>query len=478
MKKNGNLDFDVYLEFKKNIEENKMLLDKDRLIVALSGGVDSVSLLCLLKKYIEENNLDIKIEACHINHQIRSDALNDENFCKKLCDSLSVKLHIWSFNAEEKSKKNGQSVEDASRTFRYETFSKNFKNYKIFIGHNKEDKCETLLLNLARGAGLDGLCSMNFISLNKYNSLLYRPLLSINKIYLYEYLKSINCSHKEDYTNADVNYTRNYVRINILPLFENVNQNYIDNIYKSSMLLKSDKDYFDEIVKEVYKKVYINKFSINLKVLYSYHISIQRKVIRYAIKLSFTLTDITLEHIDNILELGAKNGTKAISLPSNITATTYNYVLFLESNIKNTQNEAFSYNIIPEKLIYVKEINQYFFLTSNSDTEFLTDCLKNQSNFNFAVVKSFEIMYNYYYDILLRYRQNGDKIYIPSLRGTKQIKKYFIDEKIPIHFRDKTPLITKKDSNEVLCILDKKGICSTPTDTKDNKIYLYILEEI
>lgn len=213
-------------KFIKNIEQNvirfidrKSLINKsDRVLVALSGGADSVFLLYFLNKY--KQRFKIQISAVHINHRLRgNEAAADELFCKKICSDLKVELFLIQKNVKLFAKKKKYSIEEAGRIIRYREFEKisEKKGFdKIATAHNANDNTESVLLNISRGSGLAGISG---IAVKRTK--IIRPILCLTKEDILKYLELKKINYKVDSTNLNINFERNFIRYKIVPLLIN-----------------------------------------------------------------------------------------------------------------------------------------------------------------------------------------------------------------------------------------------------------------
>ena len=215
--------------------ESKNLLKKDsKYIVALSGGADSVALLVLLY------DLGYNIEAAHCNFHLRGEESDrDEAFCQKLCERLSVAFNKTDFNTVEYAELNGLSIEMAARELRYEWFGKlcNNKNADgICVAHHKDDSAETILINLIRGTGINGLTGIKPCSrLNNHSDVsILRPLLCVGRKEITDYLASIGQDYITDSTNLKDDVVRNKLRLNIIPQLKAINPKAVENILRTA----------------------------------------------------------------------------------------------------------------------------------------------------------------------------------------------------------------------------------------------------
>ncbi len=227
--------------------ETKNLLNKDgKYIVALSGGADSVALLMLLY------DLGYNIEAAHCNFHLRGEeADRDEAFCKKLCERLAVAFNKTDFNTAEYAELNGVSIEMAARELRYEWFGKlcNDKNANgICVAHHKDDSAETILINLIRGTGINGLTGIKPCSrLNNHGDVsILRPLLCVGRQEITDYLASIGQDYITDSSNLKDDVVRNKLRLNIIPQLKTINPKAVENILRTAENLSETVDNTEE----------------------------------------------------------------------------------------------------------------------------------------------------------------------------------------------------------------------------------------
>lgn len=212
------------------IEEKALFTHKDRVIVALSGGADSVALLRVLL------SLGYACECAHCNFHLRDEESDrDERFVHELCRTWSVRLHTIHFRTEAFAKERHLSIEMAARALRYEWFERLRKERQasvIAVAHHRDDSVETFLLNLIRGTGIDGLRGIPH-----RNGFVVRPLLQESREHILAYLQAIGQDYVTDSTNLQDEYMRNKIRLNILPLLKELNPSVSETIQETGMRL-------------------------------------------------------------------------------------------------------------------------------------------------------------------------------------------------------------------------------------------------
>lgn len=215
-------------------------------IVALSGGADSVSLLFVLKHL--EHELGIGVEAAHCNFHLRgAESVRDEEFCKQLCERLSVPLHLIHFDTQAYADLHRVSIEMAARDLRYgyfENLRRDIEAQDICVAHHRDDSVETVLLNLVRGTGLRGLRGIQ-----PRNGNIIRPLLSLSREDIVQYLDALGESYVTDSTNLHNDVKRNKIRLDVMPLLRELNPSVSQSIFESSLRVGEALKVFDEAMK-------------------------------------------------------------------------------------------------------------------------------------------------------------------------------------------------------------------------------------
>lgn len=214
-------------DFRHDLRKVCCVAPTDTVLVALSGGADSVALLRLL---IDEGQ---PVAAVHCNFHLRGEESDrDEQFCRALCDRLGVALHVEHFDTAAEAQQSGESIEMAARRLRYALFDRLCAAHHyaaVAVAHHRDDNVETILLNIVRGTGLDGLMGMRF-----HRGNVVRPLLSTTHEQLLNYLQQIGQDYVVDSTNADTHYRRNFIRHRVLPLLRELNPSFDDALFRLS----------------------------------------------------------------------------------------------------------------------------------------------------------------------------------------------------------------------------------------------------
>ena len=258
-------------------------------IVALSGGADSVSLLFVLKHL--EHELGIGVEAAHCNFHLRgAESVRDEEFCKQLCDRLSVPLHLIHFDTQAYADLHRVSIEMAARDLRYgyfENLRRDIEAQDICVAHHRDDSVETVLLNLVRGTGLRGLRGIQ-----PRNGNIIRPLLSLSREDIVQYLDDLGESYVTDSTNLHNDVKRNKIRLDVMPLLRELNPSVSQSIFESSLRVGEALKVFDEAMKRSIADVTATSPSHHLTISPPHHLVISVERLKQQPSPEYTLHEI------------------------------------------------------------------------------------------------------------------------------------------------------------------------------------------
>ncbi len=314
----------------RTINENNLIKNGDKIVVAVSGGPDSISLLNILKEIKQEKLLQIEIVVAHVNHKIRKQATEDEIYVKKYCEKNRIEFYSKSIDVPKLAHNNKIGLEEAGRKARYEFFNTILEKTnanKIAVAHNKNDKIETIFMNMLRGSGMEGLKG---IEVKRDN--IIRPLINCERIEIEQYCEQKQLNPRIDETNQNNNYTRNKIRNQLIPYIQKeFNPNIIETINRLSSLITQEDEYMNEITQEIYKKIVIeetnNQIIISLKEFNLQKTVIKSRLIRYIIKRLMGATiSIGKIHIQDIIKLCDNNiGNKYLTPNKNIKVLIKNH---------------------------------------------------------------------------------------------------------------------------------------------------------
>lgn len=446
---------------REDIRNTQMIQTEDHILVALSGGGDSVCLLCVLMALRQE--LGITLEAMHVHHGIRgAEADEDAQFCQQLCQRWQIPCHVVQVDVPAVAAAQKLSLEEAARLLRYrelEAYRRQIGAVRIAVAHHREDQAETVLGNLFRGSGLKGLGGMKAV-----NGAVIRPLLYRSKEEILDYLREQELAWQQDSTNDSQDYTRNRIRHHILEVAaREINPQSAEHISQAAALAAQADDYLRrqarrwletgenarEIAGEV-MELEISRLQREEEILQTY---ILREALQHCgiPEGEDGLTDLTLRHVEAVqsllTEMPGSSASRQVDLPKGRRARrSYGQLLLERKTVEGSaQEESLQRKEICQPVIVTVERGQ-------SDPILIHYGGKAFSLRVFPYEKSQKIPTNQYtkwmdYDkiegpFVFRNRQSGDYVGLPG-GSRKTVKAYMIDEKIPATQRDRIPVIAQ-----------------------------------
>ena len=461
------------------IEQNNMITDCERVVVGLSGGADSVCLLMVLKGYIERKHLQTELCAVHVNHGIRQEAGDDEEFARALCERMGVEFMAYHIDAAGLAKQLGMSVEEAGRKERYRIFNEACKgrNARIAVAHHMNDQAETVLMNLSRGTSLKGIGGIRPVRDN-----IIRPLLCVTKGEIYDFLNDIEQNYVEDKTNTCVEYDRNRIRENVIPELEHINSQSVAHICAMADKLLDVKKWFDQECDKAFANIVtVNPTHtaavINTEKLCECQQVAATEVIRKTIgQLTKSMKDIEDRHIKLIYGLRDMENGKELHLPYCICARKEYENITLYVDNKNESGEDGS---VGSFVIWPRE--EIMFSDFECDGVYLPDEKKYYDHLKVSIrdASSQELTFENMVKnvctkyvscdkikgrLVIRRPMDGDIINMGN-NGTKKLSRYMIDKKIPRSLRNR--LLVAASGNNVYLVLG--GIMAKDVYVKDKK---------
>ena len=414
----------------KTIKKDMLFKSGEVVGVACSGGIDSICLLHYLNTIKED--LDIDIVAINIDHQIRPTSADDSSFVASFCRRNRIRCYKFKVNALEIAKEEKICLEEAARIARYKAFDGLVeKGYvdKIVIAHHMQDQAETVLLNIFRGTGLKGASGMS-----TKQSHYIRPMLNTTKDEIYAYANINNLEHVEDETNQSNEYSRNFLRNEIMPKIRQHWKNIDNNLINFSKICKQDDEFIENQI--CFDNLILEKNLAKIPLCeFAYNESVINRILRKAFSHLNKLKDIEKKHLElitNLVATGA-NGAK-LSLPNNIKASLeYDYLTLstTEKKEKLTPKD-FKTGLTVFENYGKAKIKKTSKFEIGKENELVIDAKK------LPVTAKW------------RTKQFGD-VFAKFGSGEKKLKDYFIDVKIPNRIRNDIPVLA--DEKEVYCVL-------------------------
>ncbi len=429
---------DSFLSF---INEYELIEQGDTVLAGVSGGADSVCLLLLLDEVKDEIGFDLRV--LHVEHGIRGEeSLRDRDFVLGLCDDLGVRARAVSVDAPVHSKEQGLSLEEGARDLRYNEFRKEAKRLKadegagcvkIAVAHQADDNVETVLFQMSRGTGLKGFSGMDI----KRDDII-RPLLFARRYEVEDYLKERGFSFRNDSTNEDTAYARNFIRHEIIPKFEELNPEAVSHIAASIGMLREANFYFENEAARLLEEYSDGHGDIVIEKIVKCPQELRAEVLHLFLRRECPNRgkDIGRVHVEALEELLSAGVGKRISLPGGYEAVCgYDSV-----SVRKAENEVAEAD---ETRILLPELRPG------------EECLVSLPDGSSAILRNIgsaadaadreipRIPYTKWFDydkikrgLVFRHRLQGDLVLINKEGGRKKLKDYLIDKKVPKEERD------------------------------------------
>lgn len=444
------LPFEVF----NTINKYHLVKPHDSIIVAVSGGPDSVALLKILRTINLVKNLHLRLFIAHLNHQLRgSSSEEDAQFVRNLSKDLSLPFILKKVNIQKIADQTKCSIEETARRERYNFFLESAQEYTastIAIGHTADDNIETFLHRIIRGAGTVGLGGIPVKRPLATGSTiqLIRPLLFSWRREIIEYLGNEHSSYRTDATNYEPLYLRNKIRLELIPLLENqYNPNIKHLLMQLCQILNVNNEYLASKAKKIVKDSTIEErkdlYTVNTRFLANQPKILQYLVLREILmSMQIPLKEITYEHYAKILdEITRKGKGRHFQLPGK-------FYLWHEHGMLHFTKDPLYKPCMPlsEIAVQIPGTTPVYPLG-----QLISEILDIQ-DFSLEAYKKTKTTYEEVFDleritmpISVRGRKDGDTISPLGIHGHKKLKDLFIDKKIPVKKRDATPIIVMND---------------------------------
>ena len=409
--------------FLSHLKKNFPSISVSKLIIAVSGGVDSIVLFHLCLK------LKLNFFVAHCNFKLREKESDlDEKFVRDLAIKHNIKFYTKSFNTKKLSSNYNKSIQMAARELRYSWFeelSKELNVKHILTAHHLDDSLETFLINLSRGSGIDGL-----LGIPRVNDTVYRPLLIFKKDEILSYAKENEISWREDSSNRKQDYLRNQIRIEVLPKLKEINPNLLDNFSKSIDRLQQSKSIIKDKIDDFIKNV---SFTRDEKIYFE--INKIKKVTNIDAYLYELLKRYNFTQWDDIRGLlDSQSGKQIISNTHKLLKDREHLILVKNSEVENKtalinkSSKEVAVSLGKIKLSIAKKISK-----EDSDVIYLDSAKLN-------------------FPLKVRNLLSGDYFYPFGMNGKKKVSKYLKDKKISIYDKDKV-LILETSKNKIIWVV-------------------------
>lgn len=437
-------------EVRQYLENSTYLASEKYIVVAVSGGPDSMTLLHLLLE--QRQHYHFQIVCAHVNHNVRKESKEEAIFVSDYCRSHGILYEFMKIESYH-----DDNFHNEARVIRYRFFEQILNKYQshyLFTAHHGDDLMETILMRIVRGASLKGYSGFEVIS-HRENFDIIRPLIFVTKKEIMDYAYEHNIPYVTDDSNAKDVYTRNRYRKYVLPFLKHEDASVHKKFYKFSKCLLEYESYINQIVREKMIEI-VDHNDIDISLFQKEDPLIQKEMINQILSELYEddLFLITNRHTEQILRLchsSKKNGK--VCLPQNM------YVIRSYNSLRFEKG----YREVPQ---YKYEIQKRVTLPNERQIEVVSE--SSMTNNNICYLSKEDIALPLY----VRSRQEGDKMYVKGLNGRKKINDIFIDEKIPMEDRNLWPIVV--DSNGIIVWIP--GLKKSKFDRTKEKKYDIILK--
>lgn len=443
----------------KYIKEHHLINPGELVIAGVSGGPDSMALLHILNKL--QLPLGFKLVVAHVNHGLRTEAAAEEQFVHDYCDSRGIKFYSCQVNVRERAEQEKRSLEEIGRECRYHYFadlSKKLGASRIATAHHQDDNAETVLLNLIRGSGIKGLRGIRPI-----NGKIIRPLLSVNKTEIENYIRENFIPYCIDQSNFSTDYLRNRIRHQLLPLImQEYNPRFVKSLNQLADIAACENEVIEQEIGRLWAKLIIkeqaDEIILDADALSKLHQAYQQRIIMKAL---FTLHGESGWQSQDILQIKgllAKPGSaKTLQLKKGLyVRKVYCQIIF---GSKPVDKPAFKYRVQVPGQVFIEETGQSYSFSLCESKNYTAQA--GDIYLDYDKIKG---------DLYLRSRQPGDLFAPLGMHGHKKVKDFFIDLKVPLSERDQIPLLATED--KIYAILGYRIARHAAVDATTSRILL------
>lgn len=445
-----------------------------KIVVGLSGGADSVALLRGILNRKSSREMSIVPVAVHLNHGIRAqEAERDQKFVEKLCEELGVKLHVFHADIPAMAEEKGYTEEEAGRLERYRIFEEVRQSegaFAVAVAHHADDNAETILMNLFRGCGLTGLSGMEPFSQSRR---ILRPLLSVHKSEILDYLESLGQAYVTDSTNLETDARRNAVRNVIFPAIrESGFEGFEERILREAGMFREIDDYLQGCADSFCDEHVVfdtegGAARIDGAAMRNMPEVLKKYMVREVLaRLNDNCRkDFATVHVEDVCSLEMKNVGKSVNLPfAMIAERTYDGIA-----IRRVQEAGSGHKVSWRMTTGILTQDEMSALpgkvndrVGDLETEGPMVCYVDADRLECPV---------------LRFRQSGDRIVLFEDGGDKSLKDFMIDEKIPRQMRDCWPVVMERDGSHSCVWVVAKRVSAGYKVSKDTKNIMKITVE-
>lgn len=430
-----------------------MLSGRERVLVALSGGPDSVCLLRVLEGLKEEFRLNL--QALYVDHGLRPEEVEGEKkFCGNLCTKFGISFLMKFIDVTSYAKVNKLNRQEAARELRYKIFEETAHEVnaeKIALGHTADDQAETLLMRLLRGTGPTGLSGIAPVR-GKF----IRPLIEVQRKEIEHYLAEGKIDFIVDSSNLKRDYLRNEIRLSLIPLIKHMNPGIINTLARTASIFREEERYFEILVAKTLMKLISGKTESHIELflgpLEAMEKIILRRTLRRAIDETRGLHGISFVHIEDIIELIKKGASgDRLYLPHGIRVIKEYSTLILTSD-PPVRLDKYNLNVPGKMVLKEAGVLVYASLGKTQDFEGTSQSVGKHTDFKTSAIFDAERLI---FPLIIRSREKGDFFYPLGFSKKKKLQDFFVDEKVPRDERNVIPLIVSGD--DIVWVVGYRG---------------------
>lgn len=434
-----------------------MIENSETVVVAVSGGADSLALLYGL--HALRAQLNCQLHVAHLNHCLRPDADADADFVQQHAVHLELPCTVQHADVPHLVKQWKLSVEASARKARYQFYEDvcaQIRATKVALGHHQDDTAETVLMNLIRGSGSTGLKGIAPVRAVKF----IRPLSGFTRQQIEAFLTAIDVTPRHDSTNTDTRYLRNRIRHELIPQLESsYNPNIKTGLSRTADVLGAESEYLDTVAQEAFEACRIQGPHKNVVLdrvkFRQYHIALQRRILRQSVsEMLGDMSDLYFANCEAMLNLVEENTPNSVlALPNDLQFRRAYQQLIFER--KSVGTECFTYPLTIVGKTYIETLNTEITAELGNVGSHESVTLPDGK---FKAIFDYEKLRQVFAEpsletcpLTVRNRRQGDRFQPYGMRGTKKIKDFLIDAKVPRYKRDSIPLLVRGD--EILWVI-------------------------
>jgi len=451
--KASHIEKKVHRTVDQTLRTHRMVQNGDAVLVAVSGGADSVALVSILLELAPKYSLRMAI--AHLNHCLRqSESDRDETFVAALAKQLELPFHAGREDVRRYQERHRLSPEEAARQVRYGFYDSIAAQYgyrKIALGHHGDDNAELVLMNFLRGSGPLGLSGISPMRDNK----IVRPLINLRRSEIMDYVAAKNLDYVTDSSNWDLKYHRNKIRARLMPELESeYNPRLIDSLNRLTAIMGAEEEWIEDLIHPIYEKAIVskekNKLGLSIPELNQQPIAVRRRLIRKAIRWAKgNLRRIAFAHVESVCQLSKIGPISGIlDLPDGIRIRRDRKVLMISKegiNLRRLDGIPFlaatrdyEYSLSGPGKIFIEEAEVHISFIEIPKAQPLD---LQQSGHRVA----FFDMDKLRFPLVIRNFRPGDRFWPLGSSGNQKLKKFFIDHKVSRIERAKCPIVLSRN---------------------------------